>query len=83
MGHPAKNQSPSHPKSQRHRNRDLGDGEGHDQGRLRARNDHAEALYDGLRGLMLTVLGGLAEFERDLIRAYIGGGWECAKRRGL
>src|SRR5713101_4558242 len=33
--------------------------------------------------LMLTVLGGLAEFERDLIRARTGEGRERAKRRGV
>jgi DNA invertase Pin-like site-specific DNA recombinase len=33
--------------------------------------------------LMLTVLGGLAEFERDLIRARTGEGRERAKARGL
>lgn len=32
--------------------------------------------------LMLTVLGGLAEFERELIRACTGKGRERAKRRG-
>jgi DNA invertase Pin-like site-specific DNA recombinase len=32
---------------------------------------------------MLTVLGGLAEFERDLIRARTGEGRERAKRRGV
>ena len=32
---------------------------------------------------MLTVLGGLAEFERDLIRARTGEGRERAKARGL
>jgi DNA invertase Pin-like site-specific DNA recombinase len=32
--------------------------------------------------LMLTVLGGLAEFERELIRARTGEGWERAKARG-
>jgi DNA invertase Pin-like site-specific DNA recombinase len=32
---------------------------------------------------MLTVLGGLAEFERDLIRARIGDGRERAKARGV
>ena len=32
--------------------------------------------------LMLTVLGGLAEFERDLIRARTGEGRERAKARG-
>jgi hypothetical protein len=32
--------------------------------------------------LMLTVLGGLAEFERELIRARTGEGRERAKRRG-
>jgi DNA invertase Pin-like site-specific DNA recombinase len=32
---------------------------------------------------MLTVLGGLAEFERDLIRARIGEGRERAKRCGV
>jgi DNA invertase Pin-like site-specific DNA recombinase len=31
---------------------------------------------------MLTMLGGLAEFERDLIRAHTGGGREPAKARG-
>ena len=31
---------------------------------------------------MLTVLGGLAEFERDLIRARTGEGRERAKARG-
>ena len=31
---------------------------------------------------MLTVLGGLAEFERELIRARTGEGWERAKARG-
>jgi DNA invertase Pin-like site-specific DNA recombinase len=33
--------------------------------------------------LMLTVLGGLAEFERDLIRARTGEGRERAKTRGV
>jgi DNA invertase Pin-like site-specific DNA recombinase len=33
--------------------------------------------------LMLNVLGGLAEFERDLIRARTGDGRERAKRRGV
>jgi DNA invertase Pin-like site-specific DNA recombinase len=33
--------------------------------------------------LMLTVLGGLAEFERDLIRARTGEGPERAKARGV
>src|SRR5712691_9778501 len=33
--------------------------------------------------LMLTVLGGLAEFERDLIRARTGEGRERAKVRGV
>ena len=33
--------------------------------------------------LMLTVLGGLAEFERDLIRARTGEGRERAKARGV
>jgi DNA invertase Pin-like site-specific DNA recombinase len=33
--------------------------------------------------LMLTVLGGLAEFERDLIRARTGEGREHAKARGV
>src|ERR1700674_507640 len=33
--------------------------------------------------LMLTVLGGLAEFERDLIRARAGEGRERAKARGV
>jgi DNA invertase Pin-like site-specific DNA recombinase len=33
--------------------------------------------------LMLTVLGGLAEFERDLIRARTGEGRERAKSRGV
>jgi DNA invertase Pin-like site-specific DNA recombinase len=32
--------------------------------------------------LMLTVLGGLAEFERELIRAHTGEGRERAKARG-
>jgi DNA invertase Pin-like site-specific DNA recombinase len=32
---------------------------------------------------MLTVLGGLAEFERDLIRAKTGEGRERAKARGV
>ena len=32
---------------------------------------------------MLTVLGGLAEFERDLIRARTGEGREPAKARGV
>jgi DNA invertase Pin-like site-specific DNA recombinase len=32
---------------------------------------------------MLTVLGGLAEFERELIRARTGEGRERAKRRGV
>ena len=35
------------------------------------------------RRLMLTVLGGLAEFERDLIRARTGEGRERAKARGV
>ena len=33
--------------------------------------------------LMLTVLGGLAEFERELIRASTGEGRERAKARGV
>jgi DNA invertase Pin-like site-specific DNA recombinase len=33
--------------------------------------------------LMLTVLGGLAEFERDLIRARTSEGRERAKARGI
>src|ERR1019366_6975525 len=33
--------------------------------------------------LMLTVLGGLAEFERDLIRARTTEGRECAKANGV
>jgi DNA invertase Pin-like site-specific DNA recombinase len=33
--------------------------------------------------LMLTVLGGLAEFERDLIRARTGEGRQRAKERGV
>jgi len=33
--------------------------------------------------LMLIVLGGLAEFERDLIRARTGEGRERAKARGV
>ena len=32
--------------------------------------------------LMLTVLGGLAEFERELIRARTGEGRDCAEARG-
>jgi DNA invertase Pin-like site-specific DNA recombinase len=32
--------------------------------------------------LMLTILGGLAEFERELIRARTGEGRERAKARG-
>jgi DNA invertase Pin-like site-specific DNA recombinase len=32
---------------------------------------------------MLTVLGGLAEFERDLIRARTGEGRERARARGV
>jgi DNA invertase Pin-like site-specific DNA recombinase len=32
---------------------------------------------------MLTVLGGLAEFERDLIRTRTGEGRERAKARGV
>lgn len=32
---------------------------------------------------MLTVLGGLAEFERDLIRSRTGQGRERAKARGV
>jgi DNA invertase Pin-like site-specific DNA recombinase len=35
------------------------------------------------RRLMLTVLGGLAEFERELIRARTGDGRERAKARGV
>src|ERR1700730_14119779 len=34
-------------------------------------------------GLMLTVLGGLAEFERELIRTRTGEGREGAKARGV
>jgi DNA invertase Pin-like site-specific DNA recombinase len=33
--------------------------------------------------LMLTVLGGLAEFERELIRARTGEGRKRAKNRGV
>jgi DNA invertase Pin-like site-specific DNA recombinase len=32
---------------------------------------------------MLTVLGGLAEFERELIRAHTGEGRERARARGV
>jgi DNA invertase Pin-like site-specific DNA recombinase len=32
---------------------------------------------------MLTVLGGLAEFERELIRVRTGEGRVCAKARGV
>ena len=35
------------------------------------------------RRLMLTVLGGLAEFERELIRVRMGEGRERAKARGV
>jgi DNA invertase Pin-like site-specific DNA recombinase len=33
--------------------------------------------------LMLTILGGLAEFERELIRAHTGEGRERAKAKGV
>ena len=33
--------------------------------------------------MMLTILGGLAEFERDLIKARTGEGRERAKARGV
>ena len=33
--------------------------------------------------LMLAVLGGLAEFERDLLRARTAEGRQCAKARGV
>jgi DNA invertase Pin-like site-specific DNA recombinase len=33
--------------------------------------------------LIITVLAGLAEFERDLIRSRIGEGRELAKKRGV
>ena len=35
------------------------------------------------RAVMFTVLGGLAEFERELIRARTGEGRERAKARGV
>jgi DNA invertase Pin-like site-specific DNA recombinase len=35
------------------------------------------------QALMLTMLGGLAEFERELIRARTGEGRERAKQRGV
>lgn len=34
-------------------------------------------------GLLLTFLGGIAEFERDLMHARTGKGRECAKVRGV
>ena len=33
--------------------------------------------------MMVTVLGGIAEFERDLIRERTGAGREAAKQRGV
>ena len=42
----------------------------------------ARALFAFVGVLMLTVLGGLAEFERELIRARTGEGRERAKARG-
>jgi DNA invertase Pin-like site-specific DNA recombinase len=55
---------------------------------------HDLRLYTGIDGLwadtttphgrlMLTALGGLAEFERELIRACTGEGRACAKARGV
>ena len=43
----------------------------------------ARALFAFVGVLMLTVLGGLAEFERELIRARTGEGRERAKARGV
>ena len=40
------------------------------------------AIAERGAGLMLTVLGGLAEFERELIRARTGEGRKRAKERG-
>jgi DNA invertase Pin-like site-specific DNA recombinase len=37
----------------------------------------------GNRGVWVTVLGGLAEFERELIRTRTGEGRERAKARGV
>ena len=44
-------------------------------------HDHsARALYSHSASSILTVLGGLAEFERELNRARTGEGRERAKR---
>jgi DNA invertase Pin-like site-specific DNA recombinase len=42
-----------------------------------------KAGFRSLGDMMLTVLGGLAEFERDLIRARTSEGRERAKARGV
>jgi hypothetical protein len=66
-----------------------------DRCRAVGRNREPLCVYDRTRGeaaqpsrwqsrlLMLTVLGGLAEFQRDLIRARTAEGRERAKARGV
>ena len=46
------------------------------------RSSGARGSFAFVGVLMLTVLGGLAEFERELIRARTGEGRERAKARG-
>jgi DNA invertase Pin-like site-specific DNA recombinase len=47
------------------------------------RQRNGKALVFATEPLMVTVLGGLAEFERELIRARTGEGRERAKARGV
>jgi DNA invertase Pin-like site-specific DNA recombinase len=51
--------------------------------RLRSLGDTCANTTTRQARLMLTVLGGLAEFERDLIRTRTGEGRERAKARGV
>jgi DNA invertase Pin-like site-specific DNA recombinase len=50
---------------------------------FRSLNDASADTTTSHARLMLTVLGGLAEFERDLIRARTGEGRDRAKARGV
>lgn len=55
----------------------------HDAGAISSSNDTWAETTIAHGRLMLTVLGGLAEFERELIRARTGGGRKRAKAKGV